>query len=193
MTATDIQRALRLKYGGSCDLMAHNIWVFKWESDTVVLQKSGYLAEFEIKISRSDFRADFKKRIRTHYVRWGNGSHMTPKHELLTTDNPVYQGVNDTVQLRRPNRFYFAVPKGMLTELDIPAHAGWVEIDHRRVTVRRKAPLLHRGKHGQEYADKILASIYHRYWCLWREVHERKTANKKEAQAECDRLNGKEA
>ena len=35
---------------------------YTWESDFLALTKSGYLYEGEVKISKSDFKADFKKK-----------------------------------------------------------------------------------------------------------------------------------
>lgn len=38
-----------------------NSYLFAWESDFFAISKSGYAIEVEIKVSRSDFKADFKK------------------------------------------------------------------------------------------------------------------------------------
>lgn len=38
-----------------------NTYVFDWESDFFAISKSSYVVEVEIKVSRSDFKADFKK------------------------------------------------------------------------------------------------------------------------------------
>ena len=37
-----------------------NLNVFAWESDSLAITKSKYAYEFEIKISRADFKNDFK-------------------------------------------------------------------------------------------------------------------------------------
>ena len=49
----------------------NNLYVFSnsWESDYLSLTKSGYLYEGEVKISKSDFKADFKKEKKTSSFR----------------------------------------------------------------------------------------------------------------------------
>lgn len=41
--------------------MTPNTTLFGWESDMIATTKAGLLIEYEIKISRGDFRADLKK------------------------------------------------------------------------------------------------------------------------------------
>ncbi len=41
-----------------------NSYIFGWESDYFGISKSGYIYEIELKISRSDFKADFKKTLK---------------------------------------------------------------------------------------------------------------------------------
>lgn len=43
------------------DYKLNNTFVFNWESDFFAMSKSGYYVECEVKVSRSDFFADFKK------------------------------------------------------------------------------------------------------------------------------------
>ena len=38
------------------------LYVFGWESDKLIWTKSGYVYEFEIKLTRADFRNDFKNK-----------------------------------------------------------------------------------------------------------------------------------
>ena len=39
-----------------------NLYVFDWESDKFIETRSGLIYEFEIKVTKSDFKADFKKK-----------------------------------------------------------------------------------------------------------------------------------
>ena len=41
-----------------------NLYVFGWESDLLLLTSAGYFYEIEIKISKSDFKADKKKTLK---------------------------------------------------------------------------------------------------------------------------------
>lgn len=82
---------------------------------------SGYCQEVEIKLSRSDFKADFKK----------------PKHEAIKQGK--FKGV--------ANRFYYAVPNGLIKENEIPDYAGLIYVsEFGSLNVIKKAPLLHRLK-----------------------------------------------
>jgi len=51
-----------------------NSYVFRhdWETDFFVLQRSGICYEIEIKVSRSDFFADFKKKDKHDILRTGH-------------------------------------------------------------------------------------------------------------------------
>lgn len=43
-------------------------YIFDWESDVFTLNKTGYCIEVEVKISRSDYLADFKKIAKHHLL-----------------------------------------------------------------------------------------------------------------------------
>lgn len=45
-----------------------NLNVFAWESDSLAITKSKYAYEFEIKISRADFKNDFKHKKVKHQM-----------------------------------------------------------------------------------------------------------------------------
>ena len=118
-----------------------------WECDVLEIMKSGFWYEYEIKVSRSDFRADAKKA-----KFFGN------KHELLAGNK------------RGPNRFFFVTLKVIVTEDDIPEWAGWYETytdESRSPTVRvikrKDAPDRHRNKMGTTALNKIKTNAYHRY------------------------------
>ena len=106
-----------------------NVYYFgrKWETDVLSLEKSGYLTDHELKISRADFLADFRK----------------PRHAAMKA-RKAGKG-------RRacPNRFYFVTAPGIVTAKDIPPHAGWMVVQGNRVEIRKRAPLLHKGKHDK--------------------------------------------
>lgn len=65
MTECDIQAKLGCYYGANKgQIVVPNVLLGSYEADFVTITKSDYLIEVEIKISISDFRADFKKK---HY------------------------------------------------------------------------------------------------------------------------------
>ena len=92
MTEKSIQKALYKKFISHQYKFA-NVFYFENESDFLTFLPSGFCYEFEIKISRSDFKADFKKikhQIHTnnssenkYYIdRTGNTRMMDPTWEF---------------------------------------------------------------------------------------------------------------
>ena len=59
MTTNQIYKALRR--ATTLEYLLENTYVFNWESDIFGMSKNGYCVELEIKSSRADFLADFKK------------------------------------------------------------------------------------------------------------------------------------
>ena len=45
-----------------------NLYVFNWESDKLIETRSGLFYEFEIKVSRADFKNDFKNKKDKHAI-----------------------------------------------------------------------------------------------------------------------------
>lgn len=60
MTAIDIDKKLRHKFHAHKYELS-NSYIYAWESDFFSITTTGYAQEIEIKVSLSDFRADFKK------------------------------------------------------------------------------------------------------------------------------------
>jgi len=60
MTAKEINKKLRDKFD-THKYILENSYVYNWESDFFSVTSSGYAQEIEIKISLSDFKADFNK------------------------------------------------------------------------------------------------------------------------------------
>lgn len=129
-----LDRTLRTETNTPAILLA-NVYVDggPWESDFVRVLESGYWTEYEIKVTKADYLADFKK------TRW----HITNKHKY-------YAGEEDRRYHRRPipkpKQFFFVVPKGLLDDMVVPHHCGVMEYDPRRagskITTTVQAPRL---------------------------------------------------
>lgn len=62
MTEAEIQDALYIEFDRRRHhLIVPNVCMFGWESDLVSVTAAGFVCEYEIKCSRSDFKADMKK------------------------------------------------------------------------------------------------------------------------------------
>ena len=108
------------KTGG--DIVIPNYYHGIYEMDVFKLTSSGYIHEFEIKISKSDYMADFKK----------NDFKKELKHDKIS-------------QGKRSNKFFFVVPEGLLSKEDIPNHAGLIlYTKYKTFKIIKPAPLLHK-------------------------------------------------
>lgn len=100
----------------------HNSFVFKWESDFLAISKSGYVAEVEIKISKSDFNNDAKKVLAYSKIK---------KHDYLHDKETSY----------KPNKFFYAFPEGLIKHDEVDINYGIIELGKGIV---RNAKFLHK-------------------------------------------------
>lgn len=144
-----------------------------WECDLLGITRAGLAVEFEIKLTRSDFKADAGKSRVKYDLRKGGFAKLPAesKHDLLASRDP-----------RAPSRFFYVVPAGLLMPGDVPEWAGMIEIaekrTHRtvrpRLTVReiRPAPRLHRQKPDERVVCHMSSVFYWRFWNLRRGLEE---------------------
>ena len=128
-----IQRKLNGFFSQSTQkYVLENLYVFKWESDKFIETRSGLIYEFEIKISRSDFKHDFDKKDK-HVILEGKEEHL-PSYEEYKKKYSKYYGdeLGDkyyrTENYKKPNYFYYAVPEGMIDVSEVPEYAGLVYV-----------------------------------------------------------------
>lgn len=103
------------------DIILPNFCYKSLEADVFKRTRNGYITEYEIKISRSDYFADFKK---------SNGD----KHNRLKTGESIC------------NKFYFVVPHGLISKEDIPEYAGLITYSNRHFQIEKMAPFIHKQK-----------------------------------------------
>lgn len=147
ITEDHIQTLLNAKYASNSKYKVGNVYVFKrdWESDFFVQKENGYCYEFEIKISRSDFLADFKK---------------SRKHDIIKTGK-YFDGRHDRDHNLRPNKFFYVAPSGLLSISDIPEYAGLITVDGYYLKTVKDAPFIHKEKLKFENA---LCNKFYYYW-----------------------------
>lgn len=158
-----IARSLWLKWGMGANCAAPNIKLYPFESDLLVLRNTGYVIEYEIKLSVSDFRADSKKSHRVLTGTEHNGTFIKELYGTVTRHDWLRMGAG-------PNRFYYVVSDSIMDKLDVPDWAGVIGCwptrskDRCGVAIRKSPKLLHRKKAGDQVQKKILQSLYYRYW-----------------------------
>lgn len=140
--------------------------MFDWESDKLLETKSGYIYEFEIKISKGDFKNDFKHKKDKHIILEGEeryGDKYLPRYyKLLESsrqyseraaerfiesyqDSPIYL----ISKRRRPNYFYYAVPDELISVEEVPDYAGLIYVNRNGgYRIIKKAPCLHKEKYN---------------------------------------------
>lgn len=114
-----------------------------WEADVFELTEAGYFREYEVKLTRADYRRDADK-SREKWV--ARGTYRTDvKHELLAGGSE-----------KGPSRFWYVTPVGLIDKAELPEWAGLMEVTdrgpkhrrERRYTLREvaKARQLHKAK-----------------------------------------------
>jgi hypothetical protein len=173
LTEQKIQRVLN-KFMASPKYKVDGLFVFRWESDKLLWTKSGYIYEFEIKISRADYKNDFKHKAEKHLLLSSKMPKEAESVQLDLFDNLLkqkqkrYPGITKEQlntypeNTKLPNFFYYAVPEGMLEPDEVPPYAGLIYITtskgpkyHRDdpdkyyhdIKIVRKAPQLHKTKY----------------------------------------------
>ena len=160
-----IQQALRHNFlsPSSVKYFTENLNVYSWESDVLKFTNSGYAYEFEIKISRADFKNDFKNKKK--------------KHSLLENKENV----------NKPNYFYYVVPENLITIEEVPEYAGLIYIygtvlgngrHYYSFSEIKKAPKLHAEKMDVEKLN-LVDKFYYNY-IHWKHKHEKDIVEYKE-------------
>ena len=146
-----------------------NLYVFRWESDKLIETRSGLIYEYEIKVSRSDYKNDFKNKKDKHVILEGKEEHI-PSYEEHKMRMGYYGKDGDkyyrTENFKKPNYFYYAVPEGLVDVSEVPEYAGLIYVLPEGVQeskdgkwcfegfyVVKKAPKLH----DKKYTDDELS------------------------------------
>lgn len=95
------------------DIVLTNHFHTDWEADILLVDLNGCSHEIEIKLSKADFKNDFKK----SYINSQTGEKFL-KHDKI--------GCGDYVC----NKFSFLLPMGMIDAEKIPFHCGIIEFYH---------------------------------------------------------------
>lgn len=163
-----------------------NSYIFGWESDYFGITKgTGYAYEIEVKISKSDFRADFKNKTEKHrcFSMADRELITIPKQEetryLPTGEKEIVRGFEKDVYgyvpqgycqlvIKKnfiPNRFFYAVPAELVDSIRdfVPKYAGLISIDGYDVKEVKPAPILHKRMLLPKLAPILLDKFYYGY------------------------------
>lgn len=136
-----------------------NVHLYSWESDLLSVTRAGLIHDFEIKVTRADFRRELKQyETGNDYVNCKRRRHVA-----------MTNGAS-----KCPNYFWFAYPAGMIGVEDVPDFAGAIEVSDspKKILypiVRREAPRLHGNKLTDRQRDYIVRGLAYRYWDMRRQ------------------------
>lgn len=126
-----------------------NIFIDRWECDLLEITKSGYTYEYEVKISRSDFKADARKQTfrqsKADAIRSGRTNYfyyITPKDLIVSDEVPEYAGLMYAIPY---TAHFFSIQKG-----------AWSE-NRMRFDVIKTAPILSSVKIDKDQLIKLLS------------------------------------
>ncbi len=112
------------------------------ECDVLSVSKSDYIYEYEIKVSRADFRKDFIKE----------------KHVNIINEKYTRTRKGELIYLL-PNYFNFVTPRDLISIEDIPEYAGLIYIDDNGFEIIKKPKLLHKTKANPEFIKKVAHNL----------------------------------
>jgi len=113
------------------------------ECDVISVSKSDYIYEYEIKISRQDFKRDFLKE----------------KHNHILNENFTY--IRKKQQFFRVcNYFNYVVPKGLVSVEEVPDYAGLIYINEDfTFDIIKKPKLLHKVKADSGFIRQLAHNL----------------------------------
>ncbi len=150
-----VQSALWWKLRSSAEMLVPNYTPKGWfECDVWCLSKKHYACEFEIKLTRRDFRTDAEK---AHTLfNWKNRNDQGGKYEKLADGH-----------LAGPSKFVFVAPVGVIPVAELPEWAGLWEFDpSSRIVLKPVVPA--KWRHRQVVSDDVVKHargvFYYRFW-----------------------------
>lgn len=170
MKSQDIIKALRGRFSHN-PLYIIEAFVFKEESDFLIITREDYTHEIEIKISRSDFLADFKKTKHRRFEAILENKEMITirgQERNKTCEIPMYYADSYYGRIRGhrnqkiwmcdvwfrkvsksdvPNKFSFACPEGLIKKEELPSHYGLYYVnDSGLIREVKRAKFVHKEK-----------------------------------------------
>lgn len=124
-----------------------------WECDVFEVTKAGYFREYEIKLTRSDFRADAKKG-KTRFVR--------PDPTQFKFEEQTDLKFSKIGDPNGPTKFWYVTTPNLVTFEEIPEWAGLIEIVNGREREIKPAPQLHRTKVDPKVITHARGVCYYR-------------------------------
>ena len=140
------------------EVVIPNFYFGFYEMDVFRLTPSGFVTEYEIKTSRSDFKNDFKKSRTVSFSKKLDDNTEVFKHEEIEKGS------------YKSNRFFFIVPEGLVKPEEVPNNCGLIYYKKYegttfgRFTTVKPAKMIHRNKFEESGFKDLCKSL------SWREM-----------------------
>lgn len=146
MTTKEIYKALNKYYQPRAYYCVENIYAFCQyykETDFLVVNNNGYIADYEIKVSLSDLKAEFKNKPLKHSIlETGN---ITLPYTYFRNKQRFETG--ESIPCKRPNKFWFITPENLVTVNEVPHYSGLMYVlESGEIKIIKQAPFLHKEK-----------------------------------------------
>jgi len=113
------------------------------ECDVLSISKADYIYEYEVKISRADFKKDFIKEKHTHII--------NEKYTRTRKGSLVYL---------LPNYFNFVTPKDLISIDEVPDYAGLIYMNEdSSFTIVKKPKFLHKTKANEAFIRQVAHNL----------------------------------
>lgn len=154
MNELSIQLAIFAKLVSSHHHICPNLTPPGWfECDVFAITNAGYMHEFEIKLTKQDFKKDAEKSGGWRAKAIG----LPAKYARI--ENRDEQG---------PSRFYYVLPEGIVDSADVPEWAGIHRATSGRFGVvlrkEREAKIIHKKKVEPLIIERVSKTFYWRMW-----------------------------
>jgi hypothetical protein len=187
MNEKTIQNYLYYFLSNSYDVLIPNSFYYCGEADFLAVSNCGYVYEYEIKISRADFKKDFiAKREKHEILKTGyrrlNRCEERNLEKYRTNPEMFRQAWGEDyeekfgsgkVKRKRPNNFSFVVPEGLVSKEEIPDHCGLAYFYKDKacwsgsgIKWVKKPPRLHKEKISKGDLDYLHKRFQVKYWTL---------------------------
>lgn len=166
MTAKDITKSLYKYYQDTNKYCIQNMYLFDHpigEEDFIVVKNNGYINTYEIKISRSDFKADFNKKERHQILE--NGWFTSDKKQFKPGEDSKwydYYEPGEQIPRKRPNKFFYVCPENLIKKEEVPKYAGLIYVKEDGSMIKiKEPPFLH--KEIIDMSSVICNKFYYSY------------------------------
>lgn len=149
ISAFDLEIAIHNHVSSSNCISFSNVFLWgNFESDYIKITGSGYIYEYEIKMSKQDFKKDFEK-----YNYFANNK---KKHDMILSGESGLKG------------FSFVVPENLISIDEIPQYSGLyyiVKSDRNTFSVNcvKEPPILKAKKIDDKKREQLLMKTYYKY------------------------------